>query len=455
MTFFPKIVVIILLNSFVFHIYAKTDVTIQDKIDTQLIKNAKRFGVVGQSVLVLKNQEPIYRGVHGYANKELSVSVNKNHKFPSYSVAKLFTSVLMMQLAERGDVDIKQPIRVYLPHLTNSWQDVTVEHLLSHTSGIPRYFDRVIKEGSFLPDKDTVYRSLANQPEHFKIGTKNAYNNTNFLLLASILEKKTNKSFHQLVQEKIIQPLRLKNTGFASAKSIKDNMVSSYVGAQGQLRKNLAIDWPEYTYSHSALYSTPEELAQFMTALTMGQLVKLKTLSRLWKPMKLSSGNSGRYAFGFEYSIEDNFIRVGHDGGNRVKLRHYYNVNNTEDNYTLVYMTNGNTYDVWTDVLADSIMSKIAPNTFLYAVLKDQYIEAVLTNDNSTMNNVFRSLKQQVNDESKIESFFRYCAYAVKYGAGINASLPAFSFLVEKFPESYHAKQSFNETINEIKNSNI
>lgn len=414
------------------------------KIDQQLITNAKRYGVVGQSVLVLKNNKLIYRGTNGFANKELEVKVNKKHIFPSYSVAKLFTSVLIMQLVESGDVQLSDSVRKYIPYLPKHWQNITVEHLLTHTSGVPQYFNSVLTRGSFLADKNAVYKSIKDAPEHFPIGTKNQYNNTNFLLLSTILESFSNKSFKQLVEENIIQIAGLENTGYASAKSVIANMVSSYQGEQGTLKKNLNIDWPEYSFSHSALYSTPEDLAKFMTNLLTGKFVKLKTIQSSWRPTKLKNGKAGSYAFGFEYSKEDGFIRVGHDGGNRVKLRHYYNQNTPAENYTIVYMTNGNAYDVWTDVLADSVMSIISPETFELASLKEKFITAVLNNNKTEMNRLFTLLSERNLDANlSLERFLLYRAYAIRYGCGIKASLPAFEFIVEKFPHSKSARTNF------------
>ncbi|MBO1256732.1 beta-lactamase family protein [Alteromonas sp. 5E99-2] len=201
---------------------------ISESINQQLAKNSERYGVVGQSVLILKNHQHFYQGHHGFANLELGVSVNEKHIFPSYSITKLFTSVLMMQQVEQGNVVLSNSIREYLPYLPKKWQPVTVEHLLNHTSGIPRYFDKAINQGSFLPTKKAVFLSLIDDPEHFKLGTMNSYNNTNYLLLSAILEAKTGKSYKELVADVIITPLELENTGHTSAKDIIKNHVSSY-----------------------------------------------------------------------------------------------------------------------------------------------------------------------------------------------------------------------------------
>jgi len=118
----------------------KLDITLADKLDNQLKINSERYGIAGQSVRILKNNKVIYSGTHGFANIELSMPISNVHRFPSYSVTKLFTSVLMMQLIERADVDLTQSITHYLPNLPKHWQKITVEHALNHTSGIPRCF---------------------------------------------------------------------------------------------------------------------------------------------------------------------------------------------------------------------------------------------------------------------------------------------------------------------------
>lgn len=419
---------------------------IQSLLDEQLQKNADRYGVVGQSVLILKNHQLLYRGVHGHANIELAVELTEEHLFPSYSVTKLFTSILMMQLVERGKVELTSSINRYLPYLPQHWQKVTVEHLLSHTSGVPRYFYIAMEKGAFLPDKKAIFKSLENEPEHFVIGTQNRYNNTNFLLLAAILEEKTKKSYRQMVNDIIVQPLKLKDTGHASARAVIPNMVNSYQGMNGSIIKNLDIDWPGYTFSHSALYSTPEDLAIFMTALMKGEFVKKETLYELLTPMPLNNGTKGSYAFGFEFSIEDGFVRIGHDGGNRVKLRHYFSSEDPDDNYTLAYLTNGNTNNVWTDILADSVMSIVAPTVFSTAKLKEQFVSAALAKNQKAMEQVYKSLRaKETEDDHSIERFLLYRAYSIFYGSGAKASIPAFEFLVAKFPDSENAQKSLDE----------
>ncbi len=410
------------------------------QLDQQLKLNTDRYGVVGQSVRILKNSKLIYQGKHGFANVELAVPIADKHIYPGYSVTKLFTSVLVMHFVESDLLDVKKSIRYYLPYLPKHWQKITLEHTLSHTSGIPRYFDIAMKKGRFLPTKKAVFLSLAQEPEHFAIGTENRYNNTNFLILSEILETQTGKSYQTLVQELIIKPLALKNTGHASAKAVLTNMVSNYQGKDGILLKNNDIDWPEYTYAHSGLYSTAKDLSIFMTAIMTGKLVTQNSLNKLQQPMTLLNGQQGEYAFGFEYKNRDGYHQIGHDGGNRVKLRHYFSDDPSQDSYTIAYLTNGNANSVWTDILADSLMAIIDSEQFEMAHLSQQFISAVFSQDSKSLQVVYNGLSKALEEEqSAIEYFVWYNAYGIRYSAGVNASLPAFEWLTSKFPESAKA----------------
>lgn len=413
------------------------------QLDRQLQLNTERYGVVGQSVRILKNNKLIYHGKYGFANAELAVPIADKHIYPGYSVTKLFTSALVMHFVENGTLDVKQSIRFYLPYLPEHWQKITIEHVLNHTSGIPRYFDIAMKKGRFLPTKKDVFLSLAQEPAHFEIGTENRYNNTNFLILSAILEAKTAKSYQALVQQLIIKPLGLKSTGHASAKAVIPNMVSSYQGKEGLLLKNNDIDWPEYTYAHSGLYSTAEDLSTFMTALVTGKLLKLDTLTKVQQPMRLLNGQQGNYAFGFEYAKRDGYHQIGHDGGNRVKIRHYFTDEPNQDSYTIAYLTNGNANSVWTDILTNSLMAIINPEQFIRAQLSEQFISAVLTQDSKKLQVNYKDIGNAfAGEQSAIEYFIWYNAYGVRYAAGLQASLPAFEFLTLKFPNSAKAWSS-------------
>ena len=162
--------------------------------------------------------------------------------------------------------------------------------------------------------------------------------------------------------------------------------------------------------------------------------------------MKLINGRNGKYAFGFEYSVKDGFNQVGHDGGNRVKIRHYFKSVPNEDSFTIAYLTNGNANNVWTDILTDSLMSIIDPKQFRMASLNEQFVSLVLNEDKQNLNIFYERLFNAFDgEESTIERFILYNSYGVRYGSGARASLPAFELLTSKFPNSSNAWDSLAE----------
>ena len=129
-----------------------------------------------------------------------------------------------------------------------------------------------------------------------------------------------------------------------------------------------------------------------------------------------------------------------------MKLRHYFNPQNSVDNYTLVYATNGNAYDVWTDVLADSLMAIIDPEKFKIAALKEKFLSEILEKDDKGLIQTYKAVSNIFDgDETLIERFLLYRAYALRYGSGPESSIHAFKFLIAKFPNSESAQQGLTD----------
>ncbi|PCK06958.1 MAG: hypothetical protein COA42_16725 [Alteromonadaceae bacterium] len=409
-----------------------------DALDQQLITNAQRYTVVSQAVRLYKNDELIYQGIHGSANLQLSVAAKPEHIYPLFSIAKLFTGVALMQQVEKGKVSLGRSITEYLPHLPKHWRNITLKHCLNHTSGLPEYFSNELIEKGFLKDKRAVFDALQSEPMQFKTGETSRYNNTNYLIIAAILEAVTNKPFLTLVNDNIVSPLALQNTGYANGSDIVAGMVSGYWGKDGQWLVDRGINWPDYSFAHVALYSTLNDLEVFIKAVTQGELLSAKTLKQMWQPTILNDGTTGRYAYGWEYGAEDDFYRVGHEGGNRVRIRHYIFPTAPKDRYTIIYLTNGNGHDLWTSVLVDSLMSIVSPKQFPLAVASGLLIDAALADTSAPkLDRLMSELAEnQAVAKYGVETFIMIQAYATLYSAGADKSLGLFALNTRQFPKS-------------------
>jgi len=433
-----SVIVLVTISTCSYAIAEKLTPKTLTKLQQQLLENKKRYGTVSQSILVKKQDEVIYRDTVGMSSLELSVPIKENNIYPMYSITKLFTSISLMTLVEKGEVDLDKSITFYLPQLPDSWSHVTVRHCLNHTSGIPEYFSMEMVKTGYPNSVENVFLNIADHPFQFKTGEKNKYNNTNFLVIGSIIEKITQQSYLNIVKEKILTPLALKHTVFSKAKEVIPNLASSYWGNNGSHTVDKGIDWPTYSFTHSGLYSSKADLQRFIEGVVDGKIISKETLYEMWQPMKLNNGQEGRYASGWDYYKEGEYIRVGHEGGNRVRLDYHYKPSNKNENYTSIYLTNGNAFaEGITTHLVDGLMSIISPNDFPTLVLQEKLLDGAF---NKTLSKQSKSLFNEITNspyisDSEVAEFITERGYTLYSASDSKNAIPLFEFYTENFPD--------------------
>jgi len=322
-------------------------------LDRQLAINAEQYGVVGQAVLVLRDNDVVYRGSHGVVDRETKQPVRPDQLFPVFSVSKLFTSILVYELVERGEIDLKAPISRYVAELPERWRAVTVEQLLSHVSGLPDYFEPGMT-GGFPKTAREMFASLADKPLVFEPGSEQRYTQTNYVLLGALLEEHYGQPYRQVATERIVKRLALANTYFWRPTVPPGKLVTIYRGKDDHLEVEPVIAWPEYATTHAELFTTIDDLGTFVTAVRAGRFVKPETLLALWKPYRLPGGDAG-WAHGWEYEPRGAEHFVGHDGGTVLRVRLAFTDSLARGTHTYIYLTNGSAKNVWSRTLVDSI----------------------------------------------------------------------------------------------------
>jgi len=409
-----------------------------NKLEQQLVENKQRYGSVSQSIIVKKQKQVIYQKAYGLSSLELSTPVNENNMYPMYSLAKLFTSITLMSLVEQGEIDLDKSITFYLPTLPKRWAEVSVRHCLNHTSGIPEYFSMEYVQTGFPNSLNDVFSRLADKPFQFTTGDKNYYNNTNFLVIGAIIEKVTKHTYLDMVKKTVMVPLKLNQTFYAQAKEVIPNLVSSYWGNKGGYTVDKGVNWPEYSFTHSALYSNKADLQRFIDGVVDGKIVSKDTLYNMWQPMKLNNGKIGRYASGWEYFKAGDFIRVGHEGGNRVRLDYHFNSKNKSENYTSIYLTNGSgSSNGITTHLVDGLMAIISPKDFPTLVLQEKLLDGAF---NKTLNQSSKALITEISNslyitKANIADFITERGYTLYYAAQPSDSIELFEFYSQHFPK--------------------
>jgi CubicO group peptidase (beta-lactamase class C family) len=247
------------------------------------------------SILVQKDSSVIYRQSFGLADRRLDVPITKESVYKVASITKAFTSVLILQLYDNGKLELNETINKYLPDFKGeAGSKVTIHQLLNHTSGM-RQIDTISSlENAFkyglgylqkpLTSKQLFHSfekdSLVNEP-----GKKWDYNNYEYIVLGKIIEKLYNKTYEEVLKEKILDPLRMANSGMIKDKHIIKNLSSTYFTEINN--KKLVNDIPVYMenwYAAGAMYSSPDDLLKFSNALFNLKLIKRETLDLMLTP---------------------------------------------------------------------------------------------------------------------------------------------------------------------------
>lgn len=421
-------------------------------LEQQMELNRQRYGIAGQALRVMRDGQVVFQGVDGEADVDTHRPVASDDVFPVYSLAKLFTSTLIMQLIERGRVDPDAPASVYLPGLPAAWRSIAVRDFLDHTSGVPEYFDNRNGAGAsadtvFAGDAAQVFRSLADKPMQFAPGTDTRYTQTNYLVLAALLEARYGKPYPRIAEQRILRKLGMRHTWLGPAGLPRRGVVTAYAGKEGRLREESDLAWPDYAYGHAGLYLTLDDLGRFLQAMTSGELVGKATLRRLWQPRTLANGKRAWFAAGWEYGESDGYHQLGHDGGARVRVRILFKDALDSDVHVFAYLTNGSARNVWSRVLVDSAMAAAAPERFPAEALSEKLVAFALrphtAGDVQAMAQSIRA--SDVLSGAVLEQLVNATGYSVRGNLGVDAALRVFELNTILFPDSANTWDSLAE----------
>src|SRR5690606_14353234 len=181
-----------------------------DSIDVFIKKEMQKRGIPGLQLAIVKEGEIIKTGNYGLANVQDSISVSDKSVFPINSLTKAFTGVAILQLVEEGKMKLSAPVSDYLDHLPASWKPVTIQQLLSHTSGIPDIVDE--EESTVIFSWENAWEKVQELPVEFKPGEKFRYNQTNYVILGKIIDKLSQMPFKDFIIKEQLQKTGMNKT---------------------------------------------------------------------------------------------------------------------------------------------------------------------------------------------------------------------------------------------------
>jgi CubicO group peptidase (beta-lactamase class C family) len=287
------------------------------------------------SVLVARDKEVIFSKGYGFADVEWDVANSPGTKFRLGSVTKQFTAASILLLEERGRLSVNDPVKKYMPDAPAAWDQITIMHLLTHTSGIPNFtsFPDYPKLEPFAATPEQLVGRFRDKALEFEPGSKWNYSNSGFVLLTYLIEKIAGASYETFVRENIFTPLGMKDSGVDSNSAVIHRRASGYVYSKDHF-ENAGFIHMSIPQGAGALYSTTEDLLKWEQELFGGKLLKPASLEKMTTPFKSD------YAFGLQVTTTGGHKRIEHGGGIEgfnTDLTYY-----PDDKLTVVVLSNVN-----------------------------------------------------------------------------------------------------------------
>lgn len=291
----------------------------------------------GAAVMVIRDGDILHQSGYGYADLERRILIGADSAFRLASVSKQFTAMAIMVLAESGEFAYDDPVSRYLPQLT-PYEGVTIRHLLTHTGGLPEYYDVIDSVSGRPTNADAL--SLLGQMAHadFVPGERYEYSNPGYDMLAPLVEAVSGMEFADFMRDRVFVPAGMQHsliydhTGPVVAERVfgykpdgdgyvlnDDDPLNGIVGSGG-------------------VYSTLKDFYQWDQALYSERLVGSAALEQAFTPAVLNSGDTCDYGFGWRIDNYEGRRRLRHGGswvGFRTHIARY-----PDDRFAIVILSN-------------------------------------------------------------------------------------------------------------------
>lgn len=283
--------------------FAQANIQLLDQYFDSLEKYNKGMG----GIAIYEQGKIRYTTDMGYSSMSPKVANSKKTKYRIGSISKTFTAVMIMQMVEEGKVKLKTPLSAFFPDLPKA-NEITIEHLLRHRSGLYNFTDSE-EYMSYMAQEFSREKHFALFQKNgtiFPVDSTFSYSNSGYVILGYILEELDQKTYADILETRIVKPLKLKSTYHATKYDLTKNEALSY---------SYAGTWMSATQTNGtvalgagSIVSHPKDLVHFFDALLTGQLVSNKSLEQMktWKD---------DYGFGLFPIERDGYEGFGHTGG--------------------------------------------------------------------------------------------------------------------------------------------
>ncbi|QVK21767.1 serine hydrolase [Mycoplasmatota bacterium] len=231
------------------------------------------------NVLVVKDGEILFSEGYGKADYNSDRDFTEDTIFLIASNTKPITAIAIMQLQEKGFLDIKNPVSMYVPDQLRG-DEFTIEHLLTHTSGVKRDLDTIFYHP--ISKKDSI-KEITSEPLEFNPGTKYQYSNCGFSLLAHIIEKVSGQTYEEYLDENIFKPLNMKHTGAATSNEDLPDMAKSHYISHNNISESSLLYDVSVFWGAGNIYSSIRDLYLLENALYVGEILSKESIKSMYE----------------------------------------------------------------------------------------------------------------------------------------------------------------------------
>ncbi|MEJ7644846.1 MAG: serine hydrolase [Chryseolinea sp.] len=270
----------------------------------------------GGTAIVAVDGNVLYHKSFGTADLELDLAMETGHMFRIGSITKQFTACAIMRLAEQGKLSLQDSITKFIHDYPSRGNAITLENLLTHTSGIknitamPEWTSEVQRK-DFTPKG--VVDFFKNEPFDFVPGSDYNYSNSNYILLGYIIELVTGYSYGEYLSQNFFQPLGMNHTTCDSFTSIISGRIDGYQKTNGQYANASFLNMTQ-PLSAGALLSNTSDLNTWYNALMTNKVISKSSWEKAQRPFQLSNGKMTNYGYGWELGNIQGSPSIRHSG---------------------------------------------------------------------------------------------------------------------------------------------
>ena len=294
----------------------------QEKLDEALSASLDRLiearyqpNGPGATALVARKGVVIYKKSFGMADLELNVKMETEHVFRIGSLTKQFTAVAILQLVEAGKIKLDDDITRFIPDYPVAGKGITVENLLTHTSGIMDYTAMAGYEAGIaehISPVDMIAR-FKNEPLRFAPGSRYSYSNSNYFLLGHIISQVSGKTYEKYLEDHIFVPAGMTHSFYAAENLIIPDRASGYSSDNGQTVNAPYISMTQ-PYEAGSVLSTVGDMFKWHQALLSNKLISQGSLKKAFSAFKLTNGDYANYGYGWKTGGIYDMSSVWHGG---------------------------------------------------------------------------------------------------------------------------------------------